>query len=93
VVVSALCLVAHRCPAGHTRVAWRAHAFSIGRGNGVTMNPAERYRMLAAHCVRLARHSANASDKALLLQMAESWVRLAERAETREITSDSDEEK
>jgi Tfp pilus assembly protein PilX len=57
------------------------------------MNPAERYRMLAAHCVRLARHTANPSDKALLLQMAESWVRLAERAETREITDDSDEEK
>jgi hypothetical protein len=74
-------------------LARRADAFTIGRGNGVMMNPAERYRMLAAHCVRLARHTANPSDKALLLQMVDSWVRLAERAETREITDDSDEEK
>jgi Tfp pilus assembly protein PilX len=65
----------------------------LDEATGVMMNPAERYRTLAAHCVRLARHTANSRDKALLLQMAESWVRLAERAETREITDDSDEEK
>jgi Tfp pilus assembly protein PilX len=57
------------------------------------MNPAERYRMLAAHCVRLARHTVNSSDKALLLQMAESWVRLAERAGARADADDPEEKK
>jgi hypothetical protein len=57
------------------------------------MNPAERYRMLATHCIRLARHTANASDKALLLQLAQSWVHLAERARAQEDADDREEEK
>jgi hypothetical protein len=57
------------------------------------MNLAERYRTLAAHCIRLARHKADPGDKALLLQMAESWVRLAERAKAQEGTDDPEEEK
>jgi len=40
----------------------------------------ERYRHYAAECVRVAQQTTNPIDKALLLQMAESWLRLAERA-------------
>jgi hypothetical protein len=47
------------------------------------MNWAEQYRGYAAECVRLARHAANPTDKALLVEMAENWIRMAERAEAR----------
>jgi hypothetical protein len=47
------------------------------------MNWAEQYRGYAAECVRLARHSINPTDKALLAEMAENWIRMAERAEAR----------
>jgi len=35
-------------------------------------------------CVRLAQQSQNANDKALLLRMAETWLRLAQQAESRD---------
>jgi hypothetical protein len=57
------------------------------------MNWAERYRGHAADCVRLAHQTASPADKALLLQMAERWVGLAERAEVREATDKFDGEK
>jgi hypothetical protein len=41
----------------------------------------ERYRHYAVECVRLARESDCVAEKHLLLQMAEQWRRLAERAE------------
>ena len=47
------------------------------------MNLIERYRRYAADCLKLSRSAANDADKALLLQMAETWRRLAERAETK----------
>jgi hypothetical protein len=47
------------------------------------MSSVKTYRGHAAECVRLAQQTTNPSDKALLLQMADSWVRLAERAEAR----------
>jgi hypothetical protein len=43
------------------------------------MDLEERYREHAANCVRLAQQSANAADKALLLEMAKNWIDLAER--------------
>jgi hypothetical protein len=54
------------------------------------MSWAERYRGYAAECVRLAQLSGNPADKALLVEMAENWVRMAERAEARADTSDID---
>jgi len=45
------------------------------------MGPAERYRRYALRCLRLAQLIAHDGDKALLLQMAEAWRHLAERAE------------
>jgi len=47
------------------------------------MTQEERYKALAAECLRLAQQSANPQDKALLLQMAETWRELAERAAAR----------
>jgi hypothetical protein len=47
------------------------------------MNQEERYRGLAAECLRLAQQSSNPQDKALLLRMAEAWRELAEKAAAR----------
>jgi hypothetical protein len=54
-----------------------------GRGNR-GMPSAEDYRRNASECVRLAQNAQNPADKALLLKMAETWLRLAEQAEGRE---------
>jgi hypothetical protein len=43
------------------------------------MSLPDRYRMFAAECERVARQAADPNDKALLLEMAEVWRRLAER--------------
>jgi hypothetical protein len=40
-----------------------------------------RYRQYASECVRLAAEVEAAGSKALLLDMAQSWVRLADLAE------------
>lgn len=52
-----------------------------GRGSRPGMVRAERYRRYAAECVRLARKADTPAEKDLLLQMAEHWRRLAQRAE------------
>ena len=40
----------------------------------------ETYRRRAAECVRLAQLTNDAESKALLLKMAEAWLRLADSA-------------
>ena len=44
---------------------------------------ADQYKRRAAECVRMAERADNPEDKALLLQMAQTWLRLAEKAEDR----------
>ena len=44
---------------------------------------ADQYKRRAAECVRMAERTENAEDKTLLLQMAQTWMRLAEKAEDR----------
>lgn len=40
----------------------------------------DRYKEFAAECVRVAREASNPKDKAMLLQMADTWLKLAEKA-------------
>ena len=47
------------------------------------MASSQEYRRHARECVRLAQQTQNAKDKALLLAMADTWLRLAEQADTR----------
>ena len=47
---------------------------------GPDMASVDAYRRYAAECVRIAQQTKNLSDKALLLGMAEAWLRLAEFA-------------
>jgi len=44
--------------------------------------PAE-YRQSAAECLRLARETDQSATKALYLQMAQAWIKLADDIETR----------
>ena len=50
------------------------------------MASTDEYRRLAAECLRIAHESQNPKDRALLLRMAESWMRLVERSESRRST-------
>ena len=43
------------------------------------MTSPDRYRQLAAECVRIAQRTSILTDKMLLLEMAEVWGQLAER--------------
>jgi hypothetical protein len=52
------------------------------------MTLAEQYKARAAECVRLAERTSNSDDKAMLLQMADTWLRLAEKADDREPRQD-----
>ena len=45
------------------------------------MTRAEEYRGYAAECLRLSQTSGNPNDKRLMLEMAEKWRELAEKAE------------
>jgi hypothetical protein len=51
---------------------------------GDGMRTAQDYQQRAAECVRLASNSTHPTNKALLLEMALTWVKLAEQAETKE---------
>ena len=48
------------------------------------MTKDEYCKKRAAVCLRLAQDSTNPSDKAMLLQMAEAWQELAEKAARRD---------
>ncbi len=48
------------------------------------MSKVENYRQYAAACVQLAQAASTPEDKALLLEMAVLWLRLAQRAEPAE---------
>jgi hypothetical protein len=45
------------------------------------MTDADTYRRYAAECVIMSRQRDNVRDKAMLLQMATAWLKLAEFAE------------
>jgi hypothetical protein len=49
----------------------------------VGMDKAEKYRRYAVACLRIAQQTQDLGMKASLLQMAETWRRLTERAEVR----------
>jgi hypothetical protein len=44
----------------------------------------ESYQQKAAECLRMAQESADATNKALLLEMAQTWVKLAGQMKDRQ---------
>jgi hypothetical protein len=59
---------------------------------GVTpsMSSAEDLRSYASRCLALAQRAANPDDKARLLQMAEAWKALADKAAAKEAEAGPD---
>jgi hypothetical protein len=45
---------------------------------------AEEYRRYASECIRVAQRIQNPTDKAMLLDMAQKWQTLAQKAESEE---------
>ncbi len=45
------------------------------------MSKTDDYKRYAAECVRVAQHSDNPTDKAMMLAMAQKWRELAEKTE------------
>ena len=57
------------------------------------MGKAEKYRQYARFCIELAQSAPSPADHARLIEMAQLWVRLAERVErSRAKTPQSDDE-
>jgi hypothetical protein len=54
------------------------------------MASAEELRSYASRCLALAQRADNLADKARLLQMAEAWKTLADKAAAKELEGDSD---
>jgi hypothetical protein len=52
----------------------------VGLGLGLILR-ADEYRSYATTCVQLAREASDENDKALLLEMAQKWRELAQKAE------------
>lgn len=57
-----------------------AALFPIRSGGRPVSNP-DRYRQNAIDCLRLANETSDPGAKAVLLDMAQSWVRLADQAQ------------
>src|SRR4051812_16813007 len=69
------------------------HVVRLEQKNPIRKGPkamasTDDYRRLAAECLRIAHDSQNPKDRALLLRMAESWIRLAERSEERSLSDE-----
>jgi hypothetical protein len=54
------------------------------------MQRVEDYQQRAAECLHLAHRSTDPTNKALLLEMAQAWIRLAEQIKERAEPPDED---
>ena len=69
------------CALSFSAFSRRRRALSLlALNKGGVMSLADRYRQFATDCVRAAHDSSDPGDRALLLEMAEAWRQLAERA-------------
>jgi hypothetical protein len=67
------------------RIGFAAKEGDVGRA----MTAADTYRRYAAECLRMSRQRENLSDKAMFVQMATMWQRLAELSDRNEGADDS----
>ncbi len=49
------------------------------------MTRGEHYERMASECLRFAEEAADLTNMAVLVQMAQTWIKLAERARESEI--------
>jgi len=71
------------------RFAGESRQCKVRQRRGSKMRLADRYWNYAAECVRLAQEVKNPHDKAMHLQMAETWRHLAEQAARKDEVDDS----
>ena len=59
------------------------------RGGGHPVNKPDYYRQYALECLRLANDTNEPSTKAVLIDMAQAWIKLAEQAQrNRQLATD-----
>ncbi len=56
----------------------------LGRANFPNMRKSEQFREFAEQCERLARQAAAERHRKILMEMADTWKRLAEDSERKE---------
>jgi hypothetical protein len=57
----------------------KAAPFALPRNAGGSVSKFEDHRRRAAECLRLAREAVDKTNKALLIEMAQTWAKLAEQ--------------
>jgi hypothetical protein len=67
--------------AGVTHVHRFTFGLSAEHSGAAIVASADRYKHYAAECIRVAQYMQDSADKAMLLDMAQMWRRLAEIAE------------
>ena len=70
------------------QVVLAAHVCVRDKGEYLRMGRAEDYRRYAAECLRIAQTISNPGEKNVLLQMAETWRRLAIQIESRAVSDE-----
>jgi hypothetical protein len=56
----------------------------LGGGQGKTVSKASEYRKLAAECLQIANNISVNGERARLMEMAQKWLELAQKAEAEE---------
>ena len=56
----------------------------LGRAGGNPVSKASEYRRLAAECLQIANNMSLNAERARLMEMAQKWLELAQRAEADE---------
>lgn len=56
----------------------------VGRANFPDMRKSEQFREFAKECERLARNAAAEHHRKILMEMVETWKKLAEESERKE---------
>jgi hypothetical protein len=64
-------------------------ALHLKTGDDLSMGMAEKYQHFAEECMKLARTAKDAQVGAVLLHMAQVWVRLAENQKADSETEDA----
>lgn len=52
-----------------------------GRAGGIGVSKASEYRRLAAECLQIANNMSLNAERARLMEMAQKWLDLAQKAE------------
>jgi hypothetical protein len=63
-----------------------AASFDVFKARGIGVSKYEDHQKRAADCLRMAHETTDRTNKAILLEMAQTWIRLAEQERARDST-------